>query len=59
MGRFTDRFDNPDRIAFKSKVVSRGHAEVWIENNRVSMDLYILSLTIVVLTFSFLHQVLY
>ncbi|KAI8881464.1 SMAD/FHA domain-containing protein, partial [Backusella circina FSU 941] len=33
MGRFTDRFDNPDRIAFKSKVVSRGHAEIWIENN--------------------------
>ncbi|KAI7901189.1 SMAD/FHA domain-containing protein [Cokeromyces recurvatus] len=36
LGRFTDRnnlFTN--RIAFKSKVVSRGHAEIWIKDNQL------------------------
>lgn len=36
IGRFTDRFYNHDRITFKSKVVSRGHAEIYIENDQVS-----------------------
>lgn len=35
IGRFTDRFFNMDRITFKSKVVSRGHAEIWVENDKV------------------------
>ncbi|GAN01323.1 SMAD/FHA domain-containing protein [Mucor ambiguus] len=34
IGRFTDRFFNMDRITFKSKVVSRGHAEIWVENDK-------------------------
>ncbi|KAG2234807.1 hypothetical protein INT48_006724 [Thamnidium elegans] len=34
IGRFTDRFHNLDRITFRSKVVSRGHAEIFIENNQ-------------------------
>ncbi|CAO3627135.1 unnamed protein product [Mucor hiemalis] len=34
IGRFTDRFYNLDRITFKSKVVSRGHAEIWVENDQ-------------------------
>ncbi|KAK9718460.1 hypothetical protein K7432_005500 [Basidiobolus ranarum] len=29
IGRFTEKAQSPLRIAFKSKVVSRGHAEVW------------------------------
>ncbi|RKP36826.1 SMAD/FHA domain-containing protein, partial [Dimargaris cristalligena] len=33
VGRFTDRVSQqPNRIAFKSKVVSRSHAEIWSEN---------------------------
>ncbi|KAJ1979926.1 hypothetical protein H4R34_002647 [Dimargaris verticillata] len=33
IGRFTDRVSQqPNRIAFKSKVVSRSHAEIWSEN---------------------------
>ncbi|KAI7871478.1 SMAD/FHA domain-containing protein, partial [Spinellus fusiger] len=34
MGRFTDKYMSPTRITFKSKVVSRGHAEIWAENNK-------------------------
>ncbi|KAM0787535.1 hypothetical protein ACM66B_003606 [Microbotryomycetes sp. NB124-2] len=38
VGRFTDRSQqtgavDPTRIAFKSKVVSRGHAEVWVDDS--------------------------
>ncbi|CAJ0752345.1 423_t:CDS:2 [Entrophospora sp. SA101] len=29
IGRFTDKAHVPNRVAFKSKVVSRGHAEIW------------------------------
>ncbi|KAK4051220.1 hypothetical protein OIV83_003042 [Microbotryomycetes sp. JL201] len=37
VGRFTDRSQqtgtvDPTRIAFKSKVVSRGHAEIWVDD---------------------------
>lgn len=38
VGRFTDRSHqsasngDPTRIAFKSKVVSRGHAEIWVDD---------------------------
>ncbi|PVU86121.1 hypothetical protein BB559_006024 [Furculomyces boomerangus] len=33
VGRFTDKVSNQQsRIAFKSKVVSRSHAEIWTEN---------------------------
>lgn len=38
IGRFTDRHNstaNVNRLAFKSKVVSRGHAEVWLEAGKV------------------------
>nr|CAG8524152.1 14497_t:CDS:2 [Entrophospora candida] len=29
IGRFTDKAQVPNRVTFKSKVVSRGHAEIW------------------------------
>ncbi|KAI9316253.1 SMAD/FHA domain-containing protein, partial [Dichotomocladium elegans] len=35
IGRFSDRFLPPNRITFRSKVVSRGHAELWIENAKI------------------------
>lgn len=35
IGRFTDKFYNLDRITFRSKVVSRGHAEIFVENDQV------------------------
>ncbi|KAJ1966913.1 hypothetical protein H4R35_006866 [Dimargaris xerosporica] len=36
IGRFTDRVSQqPNRIAFKSKVVSRSHAEIWSENGQL------------------------
>jgi pSer/pThr/pTyr-binding forkhead associated (FHA) protein len=35
IGRFTDRFFDMNRITFKSKVVSRGHAEIGLNNNQV------------------------
>ncbi|KAI8369628.1 SMAD/FHA domain-containing protein [Radiomyces spectabilis] len=35
IGRFTDKFFMPTRVTFRSKVVSRGHAEIWTENNMV------------------------
>ncbi|KAI9356858.1 SMAD/FHA domain-containing protein [Pilaira anomala] len=34
IGRFTDKFYNLDRITFRSKVVSRGHAEIFVENDQ-------------------------
>lgn len=37
VGRFTDRFYSMDRITFKSKVVSRGHAELFIQNDQVNL----------------------
>jgi hypothetical protein len=36
IGRFTDKYISPTRITFKSKVVSRGHAEIWAKNGKVS-----------------------
>jgi len=36
IGRFTDKIFLPNRITFKSKVVSRGHAEIWTEQGKVS-----------------------
>ncbi|KAJ8653095.1 hypothetical protein O0I10_011236 [Lichtheimia ornata] len=35
IGRFTDRFLTPNRITFRSKVVSRGHAELWTEDGKL------------------------
>jgi pSer/pThr/pTyr-binding forkhead associated (FHA) protein len=35
IGRFIDRFFDMNRITFKSKVVSRGHAEIWVKNDQV------------------------
>ncbi|KAJ1912216.1 hypothetical protein IWQ60_009762 [Tieghemiomyces parasiticus] len=36
VGRFTDRVSQqPNRIAFKSKVVSRSHAEIWSEGGHL------------------------
>ncbi|CAO3612648.1 unnamed protein product [Cunninghamella blakesleeana] len=34
IGRFTDKYLSPTRITFKSKVVSRGHAEIFIKNGK-------------------------
>ncbi|RUS13476.1 hypothetical protein BC937DRAFT_95252, partial [Endogone sp. FLAS-F59071] len=34
IGRFTDRVFMANRITFKSKVVSRGHAEIWTEGGK-------------------------
>ncbi|ORX56419.1 SMAD/FHA domain-containing protein [Hesseltinella vesiculosa] len=34
IGRFTDKIIIPTRITFKSKVVSRGHAEIWTKNGK-------------------------
>ncbi|KAF9955372.1 hypothetical protein BGZ72_003790 [Mortierella alpina] len=36
IGRFTDKQALPNRVTFKSKVVSRGHAEIFTENGKVS-----------------------
>lgn len=35
IGRFTDRFLTSNRITFRSKVVSRGHAEIWSTGGKV------------------------
>lgn len=35
IGRFTDRFLTSNRITFRSKVVSRGHAEIWSSGGKV------------------------
>ncbi|KAF9360712.1 hypothetical protein BGX34_007597 [Mortierella sp. NVP85] len=34
IGRFTDKQNLPNRITFKSKVVSRGHAEIFTESGK-------------------------
>ncbi|KAF9978509.1 hypothetical protein BGZ65_006973 [Modicella reniformis] len=34
IGRFTDKQNLPNRVTFKSKVVSRGHAEIYSENGK-------------------------
>ncbi|KAF9275657.1 hypothetical protein BGZ68_010628, partial [Mortierella alpina] len=34
IGRFTDKQALPNRVTFKSKVVSRGHAEIFTENGK-------------------------
>ncbi|KAI9232166.1 MAG: SMAD/FHA domain-containing protein [Podila humilis] len=34
IGRFTDKQALPNRVTFKSKVVSRGHAEIYTENGK-------------------------
>ncbi|KAI1312636.1 hypothetical protein EDD11_002908 [Mortierella claussenii] len=34
IGRFTDKQSLPNRVTFKSKVVSRGHAEIFTENGK-------------------------
>jgi len=37
IGRFTEQpGNNSNKLAFKSKVVSRGHAEVWFDSGTVS-----------------------
>ena len=43
IGRFTERFLSPNRITFRSKVVSRGHAEIWTEGGKVNYLLYFVS----------------
>ncbi|KAL9551538.1 hypothetical protein MBANPS3_004207 [Mucor bainieri] len=35
IGRFSDRNAQADRLSFKSKVVSRNHAELWTEQGKV------------------------
>jgi hypothetical protein len=35
IGRFSDRNAMSDRLSFKSKVVSRNHAELWTEEGKV------------------------
>ncbi|KAI8066816.1 hypothetical protein BC940DRAFT_367859 [Gongronella butleri] len=34
IGRYSERHINNDRLSFKSKVVSRTHAELWVDENR-------------------------
>ncbi|KAF9969940.1 hypothetical protein BGZ65_011506, partial [Modicella reniformis] len=34
IGRFTDKQSLPNRVTFKSKVVSRGHAEIFTEQGK-------------------------
>ncbi|KAL1921528.1 uncharacterized protein VTP21DRAFT_11244 [Calcarisporiella thermophila] len=34
VGRFTERSRSPTHVAFRSKVVSRGHAEIWTEGGK-------------------------
>jgi E3 ubiquitin-protein ligase DMA1/2 len=51
IGRFTDRSThsgaNGNKLAFKSKVVSRGHAEVWFDSGSVcSVSMSVLFLTL-------------
>lgn len=36
LGRFTDKLNQLDKITFKSKVVSRGHAEIWFHDDQVT-----------------------
>jgi len=35
IGRFTDRRNIPNRVTFRSKVVSRAHAEMWSEGRKI------------------------
>jgi len=35
IGRFTDKQALPNRVTFKSKVVSRGHAEIYSDQGKV------------------------
>ncbi|KAF7730855.1 hypothetical protein EC973_001373 [Apophysomyces ossiformis] len=35
VGRYSDRNTIPERISFKSKVVSRSHAELWVEDGKL------------------------
>lgn len=59
IGRFTDRFHNLDRITFRSKVVSRGHAEIFIENDQVKKKNYTHAHTQELTPFFFSFVVLY
>lgn len=42
LGRFSDRTIQYDRITFKSKVVSRGHAAIGFHDNKVRHTLHCL-----------------
>jgi hypothetical protein len=44
IGRFTDRRNVPNRVTFRSKVVSRAHAEMWSEGRKVRIETAILFL---------------
>ncbi|KAI8379451.1 SMAD/FHA domain-containing protein, partial [Radiomyces spectabilis] len=35
LGRYSDKKTTPDRLSFKSKVVSRSHAELWMEDGKI------------------------
>ncbi|CAO3598343.1 unnamed protein product [Absidia cylindrospora] len=35
IGRFTDRSPSPTHMSFKSKVVSRAHCEIWMEDGKL------------------------
>ncbi|KAI8084866.1 uncharacterized protein BX664DRAFT_300423 [Halteromyces radiatus] len=35
IGRFTDRSQSPTHMSFKSKVVSRSHCEIWMEDGKL------------------------
>lgn len=57
IGRFTDRFYNLDRITFKSKVVSRGHAEIFIQNDQVTIIFLLPILYILTFFYSFISVI--
>lgn len=39
IGRFTDRSQSPTHMSFKTKVVSRAHCEIWMEDGKVTNTL--------------------
>lgn len=44
IGRFTDRISIQNHISFKSKVVSRSHCEIWLDNDgKVFIYLFLIS----------------
>lgn len=50
IGRFSDRNTIDQRLSFKSKVVSRNHAEIWSENGKVKPFLLLWTITPFLLT---------
>lgn len=54
IGRFSDRNALADRLSFKSKVVSRNHAELWSEQGKVCMWVWV-CLSVLLLLLNVVH----